>query len=78
MIFLINVHFVCVSVTGWQWRGVAEKLGLRPIEIEYLDMRCRNPCDAALAFLAQRDGMNVDDLYDALTECGMPMLADIL
>ena len=72
------MHFVCVSVTGWQWRGVAEKLGLRPFEIEFLDMRYKNPCDAALAFLTQRDGMNVDDLYDALTECGMPMLADIL
>ncbi|XP_044178391.1 uncharacterized protein LOC114949826 isoform X1 [Acropora millepora] len=67
-----------LTVTDWQWRAVAEKLGLRPHEIEFLDMRYKNPCDAALAFLAQRDGMNVGDLYDVLTECGMPMLADIL
>ena len=78
MIFLINVHFVCVSVTGWKWKDVVEKLGLRPFEIQFLDIRYKNPCDAALAFLARRDGMNVDDLYDMLTECEMPMLADIL
>ncbi|XP_015757295.1 PREDICTED: uncharacterized protein LOC107336745 [Acropora digitifera] len=67
-----------LTVTDWQWKAVAEKLGLRPHEIEFLDMRYKNPCDAALAFLAQRDGMNVDDLYDVLTESGMPLLADIL
>ena len=72
------MHYVCVSVTGWQRRAVAEKLGLRPNEIEFLDMIYKNPYNAALAYLAQRDGLNVDDLYDMLTECGMPMLADIL
>ena len=78
MIFLINLHFVCVSGTDWQWKAVAERLGLRANEIEFLGMRYKNPCDAALAFVAQRDGMNVDDLYGVLTECGMHMLADIL
>ena len=78
MIFLINVPYVCVSVTEWQWKVVAERLGLRAKEITFLDMRYPNPCEAALAFVAQYRGMNVDDLYDVLTECGMPVLADIL
>ena len=78
MIFSINVHFVCVLVTDWQWKVVAERLGLRGKDITFLDMRYPNPSEAALNFVTQRDGMNVDDLYDVLTECGMPMLADTL
>ena len=48
------------------------------ITVRYLDVRIRNPCDAALSVVSQRRCMNVDDLYDVLTECGMPVLADIL
>ncbi|XP_044173306.1 uncharacterized protein LOC114955872 [Acropora millepora] len=61
-----------------EWKIVAERLGLNAKEIRYLDMRIRNPCDAALSVVSQRRCMNVDDLYDVLTECGMPVLADIL
>ena len=71
------VH-LCVSVTDWQWKVVAERLGLRTKEIEFLDMRYPNPCEALLKFVAQYQGMNVDCLYDVLTECGMPKLADTL
>ena len=78
MIFLIYVHFVCVSVRDLQWKVVAEKLGLRAKEIAFLDLRYNNPCEAALASVAHYHGMNVDYLYDVLTECGMPALADIL
>ena len=78
MILFLNVHFVCITVTEWQWKVVAERLGLRANEIKFLDMRYPNPSEAALAFVAQYRGMSVDDLYDVLTECGMPVLADIL
>ena len=78
MIFLFNEHFACVAVTDWQWKAVAERLGLRAKDIAFLDMRYANPSEAALCFVAQRDGMNVGDLYDVLTECGMPALADTL
>ena len=78
MIFLMDVHFVCITVTDWQWKLVAERLGLRANEIKFLDMRYPNPSEAALTFVAQYHGMNVDYLYDVLTECGMPALADIL
>ncbi|XP_067049423.1 uncharacterized protein [Acropora muricata] len=67
-----------LTVTDWQWKVVAERLGLRAKEIAFLDMRYPNPCEAALAFVAQYRGMNVDYLYDVLSECGMPALADTL
>ena len=41
-------------------------------------MRYPNPSEAALTFVAQYYGLNVDYLYDVLVECGMPALADIL
>ncbi|XP_067037362.1 uncharacterized protein [Acropora muricata] len=63
---------------GEEWKVVAERLGLNAKEIRYLDVRMRNPFDAALSVVSQRRCMNVDDLYDVLTECGMPVLADIL
>ena len=69
--------FVCVTVRG-RWKVVAERLGLRGSEIEFLDERYPNPSQATLEFVAHRYGLNVDDLYDLLTECEMPVLADIL
>ena len=61
MIFFINVHFVCVSITDWQWKVVAERLGLRTNEIKFLDTRYPNPREA-LAIVAQYHGMTVDYL----------------
>ncbi|XP_044175090.1 uncharacterized protein LOC122958348 [Acropora millepora] len=61
-----------------EWKVVAERLGLSAYEIRFYDERVRNPCEAALSHVSQRHCMNVDDLYDVLTECGVPVLADIL
>ena len=69
--------FVCL-VGGEEWKFVAERMGFTAPEIRYLDHRTRNPFEAALTHYIQRNPMNVDDLYDILTECGMPVLADIL
>ncbi|XP_068676848.1 uncharacterized protein [Montipora foliosa] len=63
---------------GDEWKDVAEKLGFSPIEIRFLDKRTLNPFDEALAFISKRCRINVDDLYDALTDCGYPVLADTL
>ena len=58
---------------------LAEKLGLTPAEIRFLDNRVLNPCDAALVHARkQRLILNVGDLYDRLVECELPRLADIL
>ena len=70
-------HFVSVAVGG-RWKVVADRLGLRGSEIEFLDERYPNPSEATLAFVAHFYGMNVNGLYDVLTECEMPVLADIL
>ena len=70
-------HFVSVTVGG-RWKDVADRLGLSGSEIQFLDERYPNPSEAALDFVAHLYGMNVNGLYDVLTECGMPVLADIL
>ena len=57
---------------------VAERLGLTPREIRFLDNRTLNPCDAALAFIANQRYTSVGSLYDVLNECGFPVIADIL
>ena len=68
-----------VSVAGGEeWRDVAKNLGLTPTEIRFFDMRARNCFNEALAFISQERRINVDDLYDELTDCGYPILADIL
>ena len=71
------MRHICIAGRE-EWKIVAERLGLNAKEIRYLDVRIRNPCDAALSVVSQRRCMNVDDLYDVLNECGMPVLADIL
>ncbi|XP_015775516.1 PREDICTED: uncharacterized protein LOC107353686 isoform X3 [Acropora digitifera] len=63
---------------GGRWKDVADRLGLRGSEIQFLDERYPNPSEATLAFVAHFYGLNVDGLYDVLTECEMPVLADIL
>ena len=63
---------------GENWKVVAERMGFTAPEIRYLAHRTRNPFEAALMHYIERNPMKVDDLYDILTECGMPMLADIL
>ena len=64
---------------GEEWMSLAEKLGLTPAEIRFLDKRILNPCDAALVRARkQRLILNVGDLYDRLVECELPRLADIL
>ena len=70
-------HFVSVTVGG-RWKVVADRLGFRGSEIQFLDERYPNPSEATLDFVAHYQGMNVDGLYDVLTESGMPVLADIL
>jgi len=69
--------FLCI-VGGEEWKEVAERLGLTPREIRFLDNRTLNPFDAALAFIARQKNITVANLYDLLNECGYPVLADLL
>ena len=68
--------FVCV-VGGEEWKLVAEALGLTPQEISFLDNRTLNPLDAALNFIVKQRHITVGELYDLLSECGFPLIADL-
>jgi len=57
---------------------VAEALGLKPEEIRFLDTDFRNPMDGALTYATQQCPITVGDLYDVLTRCEMPVIADLL
>ena len=81
--FLVSIFFQKINVSlcfagGDEWRVVAEKLGLSPKQIRYLEKRTLNPCDAALAFISRRCYISVGELYDLLNECGLPVVADNL
>jgi len=71
---LINIFVLHAG--GDEWKPIAEKLGLNPQEIRYLDKRVVNPFDAALCYIAGRRGLTVGNLYDVLSDCGVPRLAD--
>ncbi|XP_074612399.1 uncharacterized protein LOC141866762 [Acropora palmata] len=63
-----NRRDLTIDLTGKFHRHSLKTLGLRGSEIQFLDER----------FVAHFYGLNVDGLYDVLTECEMPVLADIL
>ena len=60
------------------WELVAEKLGLTPAEIRFLDKRTMNQVLEVLVFAAKKYLITVGDLYDVLKDCGLPIIADIL
>ena len=60
------------------WELVAEKLGLTPAEIRFLDKRTMNQVLEVLNVAAKRYLITVGDLYDVLKDCGQPIIADIL
>ena len=64
-------------VGGEEWKLVAEALGLTPQEIRFLDHRTLNPLDSALAFIAKQRHITVGELYDMISECGFPVIADL-
>lgn len=64
---------------GDEWKLLAERLGLSPTEIRFLDNRFRNPCDAVLAYARDKDFIrSVGELYDKLVKCNFPVWADLL
>lgn len=60
------------------WELFAEKLGLTPAEIRFLDKRTLNQVMEVLIFAAQKYLITVGDLYDVLKDCGLPVIADFL
>ena len=57
---------------------VAERLGLSPTEIRFLEKRSRNPFEEALMHCRNHQYLTVGELYDVLVESGYPAYADFL
>ena len=70
--------FFLVVADGDKWKFVAEKLGLNPLEIRFLDDRYINPVEALLAFVPNQRYLSVGELYQVLCDCGIPVIADQL
>ena len=72
-------RFLFVIVAGGvEWKLVAEKLGVKPNEIRFLDTRVLNPAEAALSFIGRQRYVTVGELYQILCDSELPVLADIL
>ena len=72
-------RFLFVIVAGGdEWKLIAEKLGMTPSEILFLDRRVMNPAEATLSFIASQRYLTVGELYQVLCDSEVPVLADIL
>ena len=69
---------ISIFLGGDEWMVVAERLGLTPAEIRFLERRCRNPFEIALAHSRNQHYLDVGQLYDVLVDCGFPRFADLL
>ena len=67
-----------IFIGGDEWMMVAERLGLTPSEIRFLDKRSRNPFESALIHSRNQQYWNVGQLYDVLVDCGFPGFSDLL
>ena len=76
-IFFERVSMI-ILVGRDDWELFAEKLGLTPAEIRFLDKRTRNQVLEVLIFASQKYLITVGDLYDVLKDCGLPVIADFL
>ena len=79
---LVKVSFentsMLIFVGRDDWELFAEKLGLTPAEIRFLDKRTMNQVLEVLNVAAKKYLITVGDLYDVLKDCGLPVIADIL
>lgn len=68
-----------ISLSGDDgWMMIADRLGLTPEEIRFLDKRTLNPAEAALSFVSKQRFISVGLLYDLLKESMLPTQADLL
>ena len=75
---MIAINFVFIILGTDEWKVLADRLGLTPAEIRFLDKRTLNPTDSFLSFIAQQRHVSVGKVYDLLIEQGLPEVADIL
>lgn len=77
MVDSFTIFVFCLG--GEEWKLIAEKFGFTPDQIRFLDNRTRNPAEAMLEYIAYKyPHVTAGQLYDVLTACGVPVLADDL
>ena len=69
---------ISIFLGGDEWMMVAERLGLTPVEIRFLERRHVNPFEVALGYSRNQQYLDVGQLYDVLVDCGFPRFADLL
>jgi len=74
----VRCKLISIFIGGDEWMLVAERLGLTPAEIRFLERRCRNPFEIALVHSRNQRYLDVGQLYDVLVDCGFPRFADFL
>ena len=75
---MIAINFVFIILGGDEWKVLADRLGLTPAVIRYIDNRTMNPMEAVLSFVTRRRYVSVGELYDLLVEQGLLAVADRL
>ena len=78
VLLLLSCSFLFGHLGGGEWKMVAERLGLTPAEIRFLDRRILNPMDVVLNVAGRSSSERVETLYDLMTELGLPEVADLL
>lgn len=78
VLLLLSCSFLFGHLGGGEWKMVAERLGLTPVEIRFLDRRILNPMDVVLNVAGRGSSKRVETLYDLMTELGLPEVADLL
>ena len=63
---------------GDEWMTVAERMGLAPAQIRFLEKRSRNPFEDAVLHIRKQQYLDVGQLYDAVVDSGFPTFADLL
>ena len=75
---LVKVFVSFCVIAGDEWKLVADTLGLTPPEIRFLEHHGLNPFHAVLSHISRQRRLTVGELYDLLSDCGFPVLADLL
>ena len=61
-----------------KWKTLAEKLGIKNVDIEFYGGNAQNPAESVLTDLQFRGGSTVGSLYDHLIDLDLQLIADYL
>ena len=61
-----------------EWKTLAEKLGMKNVNIAFYGEKAQNPADSVLRDLEFKGGSTVGNLYDHLIDLDLQFIADYL